>query len=94
MEKQKNNGGIIKWLIGLLLLVVIASAAVLWFLPPATPLTTPLSAPDSSPVAEIAAFDLKLFNRLEFQTLNLQLVSNGSLPVEPPAAIGKANPFL
>lgn len=87
--------------------VVAGAIAVIWFLPQAAPPlaqdSLPLaSEPESlfvdTPAAPAlsgnGAFNLKLFNRTHYQGLNLPLINNGSLPVQPPAVTGKANPFL
>lgn len=104
MPKAKTNT--VAVLIGLLVLVVAAAAAVLWFLPGAEPLLPELPSPsgdaplftnDTTPASSGAAptsFNLKLFERSGYQALNLPLIQNGSLPVAPPPGIGKANPFL
>ncbi|MEK7556799.1 MAG: hypothetical protein AAB538_02365 [Patescibacteria group bacterium] len=93
MPNQKPN--IIVILGGLLLLVVVGAAAVWWFLPSAEPLTPPSAERPSPPAAQGGAvFDLKLFDRSQYQGLSHQLIETGSLPVQAPAGTGKANPFL
>lgn len=93
MAQPKTN--LVAILVLLLLLVVAGSAAVLWFLPGAEPAPVSPAPPSSlTPDAGSAVFNLRLFDRGVYQTLNLKLVSDGSLPVKPPASAGKANPFL
>lgn len=57
---------------------------------PAMPQFDVAPAPDGS----IQGFDLSLFSSSAYQYLNTKFVQDGSLPVRPPAAAGKANPFL
>lgn len=93
MPKKAPN--LIAILGALLLLVVVASAAVLWLLPAAPSDRPTRQEPVSGPpLTSPAAFNLMLFERSQYQALHLQLVSSGVLPVSPPATVGKANPFL
>lgn len=52
-----------------------------------------LNPPAAAPAAT-GEFNVAVFERAVFRALNLPLITNGSLPVKPPAAVGKANPFL
>lgn len=93
----------------ILVLVVVAAGAVLWLLPSAEeePLfvsptaspaaDTPLFQDAPSPVAPVSdtqLFNLDVLRGTLYQSLNHQVINDGSLPVQPPAATGKANPFL
>lgn len=41
-----------------------------------------------------ATFNTTILRSSSYTTLDQQLVTDGSLPVQPPAVVGKANPFL
>lgn len=78
-------------LAGLFFAVVVAAAALLWLLPGQPKMVAP-----ENPLLVLppATLDVSLFNRSAYQQLNLQVITSGSLPVQPPATVGKANPFL
>ena len=44
--------------------------------------------------ASAPSFNLKVLDRTGYKSLNQEVIQNGSLPVVPPPATGKANPFL
>lgn len=89
-------------LVAVLLAVVLASAAVLWLLPageaipPADLTDQTMPGPAEVPPAPAASggFNTAVLRSSRYTTLDQQLVTDGSLPVQPPASIGKANPFL
>lgn len=82
-------------LIALLSAVVVAAAAIVWLLPSQPAPNGDLLVSDTQPsYSSSAALNVMLFDRRAYQHLNLQVINNGSLPVQPPAAAGKANPFL
>lgn len=87
---------IISILGGIFLAVVVVSIAVIWFLP-ATEETDVAPIDTSSPSSTGQAspdFNTAVLRRPEYAALNQQTVSEGAVPVQPPAVIGKANPFL
>jgi len=84
-----------------LLAVLAVSAAVLLLLPdndeiatdntpstPAAPVSGEVELPDGT------VFNLAVLQRAVYKNLNLGVLQGGLLPVRPPAAVGKANPFL
>lgn len=95
-------------LVVILILIVIATGATFWLLPSAPsqpPVSSspaadeaPLFSDSAAPVATSApagpVFNVDVLSNTLYQSLNHQLIDNGSLPVQPPAATGKANPFL
>lgn len=94
-------------LIVILIIVIIAAGAIVWLLPSQPPSTTtpsstaePLFADDTLPpsptpgAANGRIFNVEVLRSTLYQSLNHQLIDSGALPVQPPAAIGKANPFL
>lgn len=89
------------------LAVITASAAALWLLPSPDEgsgllsedqaQTSPVAStevPPTSPGDDRAVFNTTVLRTKRYTTLDQQLVTDGSLPVQPPAAVGKANPFL
>lgn len=76
-------------LTAILVAAALAVAALFWLLPkqPAPP-----PAPSTPPVSH--DLNAAVFERSLYRELNLQLINTGSLPVQPPAGTGKANPFL
>lgn len=92
-----SNNKLIIILSAVLLAVITASMVLLFLLPSndgqqAAP-KEDLS-PSATPAQEKATLDLKVYDRKEYKQLNSQPVKDGSVPVEPPAQVGKANPFL
>lgn len=78
-------------LVAVLLAIIAVSVVLLWLLPSRShPAAAP--APDASVTA--AEFNVRVLQRAEYLQLNTQPVKDGSLPVQPPAPVGKANPFL
>lgn len=98
---------LITLLVVLLIIITIVAGAVLWLLPGApeepgllSPIASPSQSPlfvdtsiPTSPLGE-PAFNLDVLRGSLYQSLNHQVVNDGSLPVQPPAATGKANPFI
>lgn len=82
----------------LLLLLVAAGAVIAWQFLPATDTVPPresVASPDSALSGQSGViFDLRSVQRNDFNALNLPLITQGTLPVQPPPAVGKANPFL
>lgn len=89
-------------LIAVLLAVVAGSGAVLWLLQSrdgggvrtTIPARTPTPADTTGTAVPRAGFDTAILRSTYYTTLDQQLVTDGSLPVAPPAVSGKANPFL
>lgn len=84
-----------------LLAVIVGSGAVLWSFGSRTTTDGPEpaatgQAPTESPVSVGigTGFDTTVLRSSRYTTLDQQLVNDGSLPVQPPAGVGKANPFL
>lgn len=97
-----SNRKLVLTLVAVLLAVVVASAAIIWLVPgedeptfesvsESLDTTTPLI-PETDTVNS-GKFDLTPLEQAAYRNLNLPLITNGSLPVKPPAG-GKANPFL
>lgn len=93
-------------LLGILLLVILISSIVLLMLPSGeeeTPLFTD-NQEQTAPAVELqetasqtttsSGFNTSIFQGSGFRSLNLQLINSNRLPVQPPAVVGKANPFL
>ena len=96
MDRQSR---IIGTLLILLLIALLAAAALLWLLPgtpePETELeTVPQDDLFLTDVPPTDQFNVSVFDQAAYQALNLQLINDASLPVQPPASAGKANPFL
>lgn len=86
-------------LTAVLLAVVAASVGLLLLLPGSTTPDASLLTPSPAftpiiPAASGGSFNFSVFQQAAFQSLDLRLVADGSLPVQPPAGTGKANPFL
>lgn len=91
-----KQGPLIFGLSAVLLIVIAASGAVLFYLPedePAVVEDAPLLT-DTSSGSGGGVFDTAVLNRSGYTELNTGLVQSGRLPVKPPAAVGKVNPFL
>ncbi|MEX1997899.1 MAG: hypothetical protein WEA04_04485 [Candidatus Andersenbacteria bacterium] len=78
-----------------LIAAALVSALVLSLLPsqsqptgPSSPLPGELSEDSTS------GFNLQFLQTASYLSLDKQLIISGALPVQPPAATGKANPFL
>lgn len=98
MASSENNKLIII-LSAVLLAVIVASAALLFLLPDSTESPEQTSGTGEETgmqraAAEKATLDLKVFERRDYRQLNFQPVRDGSVPVQPPVQVGKANPFL
>lgn len=91
----------------IVLLIVLGALVGLWLLPraqdeplfvspaPSPQPETPLFSDTPPPATtDTRVFNLDVLRGTLYQSLNHQLIDNGSLPVQPPAATGKANPFL
>lgn len=84
----------------LLALVLAISLAVVFLWPTATaPVApdssiSPFSSDATPPLDTGAAFDVRVFQQPQYQTLDQRLIQEGALPVQPPATTGKANIFL
>jgi hypothetical protein len=72
----------------LLIAAVVVSGAILVAVPPASETQAPAGGGTG------AGFNIQLLQRQVFQLLNRQPIQDKSLPVAPPAVVGKANPFL
>jgi len=90
-------------ILGAVFLAAVIVAIVIFFMVPAgdtpgTEQSDTTTAPvlDGAPAATGAStgFDLGVLNRRVYQLLNRQLVQEGAIPVPPPPAVGKPNPFL
>lgn len=97
MAEQDNKVVVI--LAGVLLAIMVVAGAVFLFLPSgddsSDEVVTTLINPDAqAPSGTARGFDLTVLRQRAFQLLNRQLVLEGALPVQAPAEIGKANPFL
>lgn len=77
-------------ILAVVLALAIAGAAVVYFLP-TTPTTPPPTA-QSTPGPQ--RLDLSILQSTRYTQLDTSLLQQGALPVAPPAAAGKANPFL
>lgn len=87
MNNPKSK--VIPWLTAILVAVALAVFALFWLLP--QPLPSP---PVSSTSPTLEDLEAAVFERSSYQQLNFQVINTGSLPVQPPAGTGKANPFL
>ena len=76
-----------------LLAVILVSGIIIVVLPNTSPTQIDQES-DPAATATPATFDLTVFERAPFKALNNALLQNGLLPVQPPPATGKANPFL
>jgi hypothetical protein len=82
-------------LVMVLVLVITASVAVLFLLPGQEASVSQPSFDGQMPVStDRSGFDLTVLERGDYQALNIGLLDSGLLPVQPPAATGKANPFF
>ena len=90
MADSSNNKLIIS--LAVLLAIVVAIGAIVIFVLPGSDTAQPLD--PVSVGGGVDDFDLDVLRRQDHQTLNRSLVEDGSLPVQPPTGIGKANPFL
>lgn len=93
-------------LIAVLLAVLAGSGIVLWVFNNRQPATvpTPLADETASPLSadstnltvpgDGATFNTTVLRSSSYNALDVQLVTSGALPVQPPAVVGKANPFL
>ncbi len=79
-----------------LLAVLVVSAAVLFLLPNNSEVVPGQSVvqDELEEAASGVGFNLQVLERSAYKALNSTLLQNGLLPVKPPAATGKANPFL
>ena len=97
MAEQENKLVVI--LAGVLLAIVVVAGAVFILVPgddePSDEVvTTAINSDVQTPSSTARGFDLTVLQQRAFQLLNRQLVLEGALPVQAPAAIGKANAFL
>lgn len=88
-------------LAGVLLAVVGASVVLLMVLPEQNPSTEPLDTEEpttgEAPVGGEAVSDrinLAPLDTTLYRALDKSSIQQGALPVQPPAATGKANPFI
>lgn len=89
LDQQKT----IILLVAILLAVVATSVAVLLLLPgddDAAPAEIVTTNTNTSPTN----FNTSVLERSDYRALDQRLVEENALPVQPPAEIGKANPFL
>jgi hypothetical protein len=89
---NNSNNRLVLVLVGILLAVVSASAALYLLLPSDTELNQKSATPEETITP--ANFDISVFEKQGYQQLNRQLMQAGVLPVQPPSNVGKANPFL
>lgn len=83
------------WILAILLLAVIGvSLGLVFLLPDDGAGSQTVTGQADSGAAAGGVFDLRVFDRQDYQSIDKRLVEDGTLPVKPPAAIGKANPFL
>lgn len=77
-------------LIAVLLAALLAGVAVVFLLP------NTQSNPVSIPITPLPPenLDTSVLQRAEYTQLDVHLLQQGALPVQPPAAAGKTNPFL
>ena len=91
LDQQKT----ILLLVAILLAVIASSIAVLVLLPNGEDTQTGDTVTEGTPAdTQLENFNLNVLERSDFKELDQTLIENNSLPVQPPAAIGKANPFL
>lgn len=97
-----NQKILITILVSCLVLVVGVSVAILYWLPtdqtttsasPAASLT-PAASPAVVTTSAASLFSTAVLDRSDYQALDQKLIQQGSIPVQPPQGIGKANPFL
>lgn len=90
-------------LVAVLLAVVLASVTILWLLPASSPTAEePIAAnspevgdePGNEQSSQAEGLDLAPVQRAGWRALDTQPILEGALPVQPPAVVGKANPFL
>lgn len=81
---------LISTLVGVLVLVIAISAGVFYLLPNAAERLTAPSTDNKVP----SQFNLQVLDRATYKFLDQHLIQIGDLPVRPPTAVGKANPFL
>ncbi|MGH7928510.1 MAG: hypothetical protein ACREQV_12020 [Candidatus Binatia bacterium] len=96
--KERKQRTMIIMLSAVLLAVLVASGAVFFLLPSDTTEPPQPSAPtanqDTNAPSTSQGFHTGVLERSVYQSLNTNLIETGLLPVRPPAATGKANPFL
>ena len=82
-------------LAAILLAVVAVSVGVLYFVP-GDKSSAPQSPTDNAvdTVSGATGLNLDILQKTSYQSLDSKAVENGSLPVQPPTGVGKANPFL
>jgi hypothetical protein len=78
-------------LTAILLAVLAVSGLVLWLLPTTTPDSAPLFV---SPAPGGPTLDTAVLQKPAYLRLDPQPIREGAVPVQPPAGVGKANPFL
>lgn len=94
-----SNNKLIIILSAVLLAVMTVSAVIFVLIPPPS---SGLPEEEGAPAAQISPgpsavsddLDLSIFNRQLYRQLDMQPIRDGSLPVQPPVQVGKANPFL
>lgn len=96
---------IITILVVILIVVVVVAGATFWLLPDSpggSPLSFPTPTSSQPPLFSDAPvvpesgqpFNLNVLQGGLYQSLNHKIITDGALPVQPPAVTGKANPFL
>lgn len=81
---------IITILVGVLVAVIVVGGLILILVP-----SSNAPADNTTPVAsDTPQLDTAVLRRSEYLRLNQQAIREGAIPVQPPAVIGKANPFL
>lgn len=95
---------VITLLIGVLLAVLASSVVILWLVPDAVvgPETTVESRDEAAALPVVPppqnvpehGFNVSVLETAAYLLLDKQPVTEGALPVRPPATTGKANPFL
>lgn len=81
-------------LVVILLIVVAVSVAAIMYVPSLINKKTPSNTTLNNAIGQSATFDTSVLQSQNFLLLNMQPVNEGALPVQPPAATGKVNPFL
>lgn len=85
-------------LVGILIAIAAISLFLLWYLPglispkPISDNDLPGTTDTLQPIT--TTFNTNVLQTSDYLLLDTQLIKEGSLPVQPPAGVGKANPFL
>jgi len=77
---------------GALLAVIIVGTLIIFLLPSGNQLDP--SAQTGPPAENTTNFNTNVLQKPEYLRLNQQPIREGAVPVQPPAVVGKANPFI